>query len=181
MSDAQVRRLIRQMRWPDTKGKPVCPTCNHDRVYEMASGRLKCAACRKLFSETSGTILHSHKLPLRTILMALFLWVNGAKGVAALHMRRNLAVSYKSAFVLLHKLREAVGDARAELKVGGVVEIDAAYVGGGPEARVAGQHDRGRRACGLQRAACPVHGSPHQPPLGVCPGRHQYEHCGVEP
>jgi transposase-like protein len=130
MSDAQVRRLVRQMRWPDTKGKPVCPTCNHDRIYEMASGRLKCAACRKLFSETSGTILHSHKLPLRTILMALFLWANGAKGVAALHMRRNLAVSYKSAFILLHKLREAIGDARAELKVGGVVEIDAAYVGG---------------------------------------------------
>lgn len=122
MSEAQVRLLIRQMRWPDTKGKPVCPTCNHDRVYEMASGRLKCAACSKLFSETSVTILHSHKLPVRTVLMALFLWVNGAKGVAARHIRRNLAVSYKSTFILLHKLhklREAVGDARAELKVGG--------------------------------------------------------------
>ncbi|MEO3432436.1 IS1595 family transposase [Inquilinus sp. CAU 1745] len=130
MSDAAVRRLVRQMRWPDTNGKPICPRCDHDRIYEMASGRLKCAACRRLFSETSGTILHNRKLPLRTILMAIFLWTNGAKGVAALHMRRDLSISYKSAFVLLHKLREAIGDARDDLKVGGVVEIDAAYVGG---------------------------------------------------
>ena len=130
MTDSQVKRLIRQMRWPDTRGKPVCPFCNHDNAYEMATGRLKCAACRKLFSETSGTIFHNRKLPLRTILMAVFLWTNGAKGVAALHMRRDLAISYKSAFVLLHKLREAIGDARSDLKVGGVVEIDGAYVGG---------------------------------------------------
>ena len=78
---------------------------------------------------TSGTLFASRKLPLQTYLAAIALFVNGAKGLSALQVSRDLDVQYKSAYVLCHKLREAMGAQQPEM-VGGEVEIDGAYFGG---------------------------------------------------
>src|SRR6202023_4136292 len=69
----------------------------------------RCKGCRREFSLTSGTLFHSRKLPVRSYLMAIAVFVNGAKGHAALHLSRDLNVQYKTPFVLSHKLREAMG------------------------------------------------------------------------
>src|SRR5580658_3326957 len=88
---------------------------------------------RGRFSITSGTLFASHKLPLKAYLAAIAIFCNEVKGKSALAMSRDLGLSYKTAFVLLHKLREAMA---AELKgrtVGGEgkeAEIDSAYFGG---------------------------------------------------
>jgi transposase-like protein len=71
--------------------------------------RWKCAGCRKKFSVTSGTLFHSRKLSVRDYLAVIGLFCNGVKGVAALRMARDMNINPKSAFVLLHKLREAMG------------------------------------------------------------------------
>lgn len=128
LSDGEAYDLLKAMRWED--GEPVCPHCGGCKVYELASERrFKCAYCRKKFSLTSGTLFASYKRPLRDYLAAIFLFTNGAKGVSALQIGRDLNVSYKTAFVLCHKLREAMGmDAPTNLD--GVVEIDGSYYGG---------------------------------------------------
>ncbi len=99
--------------------------------YEITTRHIfKCRAreCRRQFSLTSGTILGSHKLPLRDYLAAIAIFVNGAKGVSGLQLGRDLNVSYKTAFVLAHKMREAMAADQVGT-LGGTVEIDGGYFG----------------------------------------------------
>ncbi len=121
LSLAQVMRLsedeafttFREIRWAETNGKPVCVKCGHGECYTYAKRRIfKCKACARQFSATSGTIFASHKLALRDYLAAIAIFSNGAKGVAALALGRDMNVSYKTAFVLAHKLREAMAAVR---------------------------------------------------------------------
>src|SRR5215203_7144535 len=81
MSEDEARATFRVMRWHSTGGDPVCPACGCLAVYEYRSRPLfKCKACAKQFSVTSGTIFHSRKLPVRDYLLAIAIFVNGAKG-----------------------------------------------------------------------------------------------------
>ena len=131
LSEAEAFRVFCDIRWSETNGEPVCPKCDCAAVYTYAARRIfKCKACASQFSATSGTIFASHKLPLRDYLAAIAIFANGAKGVAALALGRDLGVSYKTAFVLAHKLREAMTADQATATVGGTVEIDGAYFGG---------------------------------------------------
>ena len=131
MSDADAERSFRAMRWPETDGEPICPECGCTEHYNLRSRPVwKCKGCSKQFSITSGCIFHGRKLQIRDILAAIAIFVNGAKGYSALHLSRDLGIGYKSAFVLLHKCREAISLARAEGALSGDVEVDGAYFGG---------------------------------------------------
>ena len=137
LTDAQAEVEFRAIRWADTDDAPVCPSCGGLDAYECrrATGalRFRCRACRKDFTITSGTLFASHKLPLRMYLGAIAIFCNEVKGKAALALSRDLGVSYKSAFVLAHKLREAMAEEMKGRTVGGEgkeAEIDGAYFGG---------------------------------------------------
>ena len=71
-------------------------------------------AAASQFSVTSGTTFHGRKLSIRDYLMAIAIFANAAKGTSALQLGRDLDVSYKTAFVLAHKLREAMGADQAK-------------------------------------------------------------------
>ena len=125
------RRSLPQIRWSATGGEPNCPRCGCLGVYGTSPAPLfKCKACDHQFSVTSGTIFASRKLPLRTILLAIAIFVNGAKGHSALQLSRDLDVQYKTAFVLSHKIREALAAEKANATVSGEVAVDGAYFGG---------------------------------------------------
>lgn len=128
MTDEQAFETFKAMRWAD--GEAVCPRCGGLDPYTCANREWKCRACRRRFSVTSGTLFHGRKLAMRDILAAIALFVNGASGVSALRMARELNVQHKTAFVLLHKLREAMAAEQREAELSGVVEIDGAYFGG---------------------------------------------------
>lgn len=131
MSDQEAETSFRMIRWADTDGEPVCPECGCLEHYNLKSRPVwKCKGCAKQFSLTSGTIFHSRKLSVRDILGAIAIFVNGAKGYSALQLSRDLCVDYKTAFVLLHKCREAIGLARKAGALSGDVEVDGAYFGG---------------------------------------------------
>ena len=131
MDDAQAYDTFRKMRWPETEGRAVCPKCGCLESYDIKTRqRFKCMACHSQFSVTSGTMFASRKLSLQTLLAAIVLFVHGAKGVAALQLSRDLDVQYKTAFVLAHKLREAMVVEFANRKLSGTVEVDGAYFGG---------------------------------------------------
>src|SRR3954453_4051890 len=85
------------------------------------------------FSVTAQTIFADRKRPIRDYLLAIAIFVNGAKGHSALQLSRDLDCQYKTAFVLAHKLREALGSQLETGQLGGLdqaVEIDGAYFGG---------------------------------------------------
>ena len=137
MADKAAETLFAGLRWPDTDGKAVCPHCGCPTCYEARrpSGalRFRCKACRKDFSLTSGTLFAFHKLPLQTYLAAIVIFCNEVKGKSALALSRDLDVQYKTAWVLAHKLREAMATEVKGYKLGGegkAVEIDGAYFGG---------------------------------------------------
>ncbi|MDO8296059.1 MAG: IS1595 family transposase [Caulobacter sp.] len=130
MSDDEAFETFATLRWADTDGEPMCGKCGCTEVYKFRARHLfKCSACVVQFTVTSGTIFASRKMPLRDILAAIAIFVNGAKGHSALQLSRDLDCQYKTAFVLLHKLREAL-TAEQEGSLDGTVEIDGAYFGG---------------------------------------------------
>jgi len=153
LSETEAETLFAEIRWPETKGRPVCPHCDCGAVYDCrrpTSGpRWRCKACRGDFSLTSGTLFAFHKLPLVMYLAAVLIFVNEVKGKSALALSRDLGVQYKTAFVLAHKIREAMAAEIRGTTVGGegkTAEIDGAYFGGHvrPENEKSQRKDRRR-------------------------------------
>ena len=146
MSDEEARQAFKAIRWADTNGEPVCPNCECAAVNEYKSRPIfKCKGCQKQFSVTSGTIFANRKMPIRDILLAIAIFTNGAKGYAALQLSRDLDCQYKTAFVLAHKIREALALEQDTGEVlTGEVEVDGMYTGGHirPENKKADRKDR---------------------------------------
>jgi hypothetical protein len=148
MSDEEAHAKFVEIRWADNEGRPYCPRCGCLKVYAFATRKLwKCSACRYQFSATARSIFADRKRPIRDYLLAIAIFANGAKGHSALQLSRDLDCQYKTAFVLAHKLREALG---TEIhnpdgpELAGTVEIDGAYFGGKvkPANRKADRADR---------------------------------------
>ena len=134
MSEEEARDTFKRIRWQANGGEPYCPKCGCVAIYAYASRPLwKCKACNHQFSVTSGTIFASRKMPVRDILLAIAIFVNGAKGHSALQLSRDLDCQYKTAYVLAHKIREALAAENDGATVGGPskeVEIDGGHFGG---------------------------------------------------
>jgi transposase-like protein len=137
MSDEEAEQTFMAVRWADTKGEPVCPKCGCLDVYRFRrdTGLLcfECSACRKEFSLTSGTLFPSRKLPIKGYLAAIAIFCNEVKGKSMLALSRDLGITYKAAFVLAHKFREAMAEEMPGRVVGGegkTAEVDTGYFGG---------------------------------------------------
>ena len=131
MTDDQAHAQFQAIRFADNGGEAFCPKCGCTAVYTYAARRIwKCKACTHQFSVTSGTIFASRKLAIREYLAAIAIFVNAVKGISALQLGRDLDVQYKTAFVLAHKLREALAASQSGVTLAGTVEIDGAYFGG---------------------------------------------------
>ena len=129
MTEDQAFDAFRSIRWADTEGDAVCGKCGCFECYTFKARRIfKCKGCGAQFSVTSGTIFASRKMQLRDILAAITIFVNGAKGHSALQLSRDLDCQYKTAFILTHKLREALAAEQAASVIEG--EVDGAYFGG---------------------------------------------------
>ncbi|MGD9541482.1 IS1595 family transposase [Methylocystis sp.] len=131
MTDEEARDAFRLIRWASTEGQPVCPRCGCLGVYALkCRPAFMCKSCNRQFSVTSGTIFADRKLPIRDYLLAIAIFVNEVKGKNALALSRDLNVSYMTAFVLAHKIREALAAEVETLQLSGEVEVDGCYIGG---------------------------------------------------
>ncbi len=137
MTDCEAEAAFCKIRWFETEGAPVCPHCGGLDAYKnprpKGAMRYRCKACTKDFTVTSGTLFASHKAPLRTYLAAIAVFCNEVKGKSMLAMSRDLGLSYKAAFVLCHKMREAMAEEMKGRVIGGTgkeAEIDGGYFGG---------------------------------------------------
>ncbi|MCF1481637.1 IS1595 family transposase [Agrobacterium vitis] len=132
LTEDEAYALFVDFRWADNAGEPNCPRCGCFEPYSIRRRRFRCseAECRAEFSVTSGTVFANRKLSFKKIIMAIWEEITAAKGMAALHLTRKLNTQYKTAYVLLQKLREAVGLRRTAVTLQGLVQIDGKYVGG---------------------------------------------------
>src|SRR3954453_17293696 len=121
--DAACARWLLERRWPDGFR---CPACGHDKAWELARERLtlQCTARERQVSVTAGTVLHGSHLSLRTWFLAAWLMATHADGISARQLWRQLGLgSYKSAWLLVRKLRRAMVDPEREPSAG-LVEVD---------------------------------------------------------
>jgi transposase-like protein len=133
MSDEEAHTAFQRIRWADNDGKPYCPRCGCLDAHKLATRPVwKCKGCNYQFSVTVGTIFADRKRPIRDYLLAIIIFANGAKGYSALQLSRDLGCQYKTAFVLAHKLREAIEAEQrtATFSDTSEKEVDGAYFGG---------------------------------------------------
>ena len=107
--EEKAKAMFAKLRWPETDGEPVCPDCSCPDTKPIKDRpTFRCVACNKQFSITSGTIFASRKMDFVDLLAAICIVVNGAKGISSVQLSRDLDCQYKTAWVLAHKLREAM-------------------------------------------------------------------------
>lgn len=108
-----------------------CPYCGHDEIYHFSDDRThKCAQCRQRFSIKVGTIFEDTKLPLRKWFMAIWLVTSHKKGIASTTLAKDLKITQKSAWFMLHRLRHAARTRSFNRPLQGTVEVDESYFGG---------------------------------------------------
>lgn len=129
------REYLENLRWPNG---PVCPHCGTENKAHVRTGAkvrpglYRCGEykCRKDFSVTVGTVFERSKVPLNKWLMCAYLMASSKKGISSHQIHRMLGVTYKTAWFMTHRLREAMkGDGGLLGSGGGTVEIDETFWG----------------------------------------------------
>ena len=127
--DAESARFYFEARlWPQG---PRCPVCaSGDRITTRKGGYYRCNACAEDFTVRTGTIFERSHVPLHKWLYAMYLLVTARKGISSLQLSKQIGVTQKSAWFMLHRLREACGNDAGLTKLRGIVEVDETHVGG---------------------------------------------------
>lgn len=126
-SEEKCRAYLEELRWPDGV---QCPRCESKKISRIVKRKqFDCDGCRYQFSVTAGTLFHDSHLPLWKWFLAIYLIIESRKGISANQLRRTLKVSYKTAWYMTHRIRDAMGDDdQPPLK--GIVEADEMWHGG---------------------------------------------------
>jgi transposase-like protein len=145
--EAAARAHLEKIQWPDG---PICPHCGVvDEATELSGestrpGVWKCRACEKPFSVTVGTVFERSHVPLTKWLLATELLTASKKGISSHQLSRMLGVTYKTAWFMAHRIREAMKPGGSLAPMGGegaVIEADETYLGG----KRTGKNKKGKR------------------------------------
>jgi transposase-like protein len=129
--------FMEQQRWGD---KPHCPRCGDHAVYQMKDSktgqrqkdfRWRCRGCKGQFTVRIGTVFEDSRAPLRHWAFVFWRAATSKKGVSALEIHRQTGLSYKTCLFMLHRVRCAMDEQDIE-PLGGIVEVDEAFIGGKP-------------------------------------------------
>lgn len=148
----KARQYLEAQVWPNG---PVCPHCGVEGDHYLLKGKstrpglYKCADCREPFTVTVGTVFERSKIPLNKWLLAVYLLCSSKKGMSSHQLHRTLGVTYKTAWFMTHRIREAF-ETKGFDKLGGggsIVEADETYWGTSKEA-LAEQKKKGKKLAG---------------------------------
>lgn len=142
--EQQCGEQLSRQRWPEGF---ICPRCGGpSRGYMAARQVHECARCSYQCSITAGTIFHKTRTPLCSWFWAIYRMSQDKKGISAMQLAKEIGVSYPTAWLMLHKIREAMSDRDQRYRLSGLVEVDEGYVGGEEH----GSERRGRGIRGLR-------------------------------
>ena len=126
--EAAAVRFLEELRWGE---RLYCPKCGSlDAMKSTANCRMShwCPDCRSFFSVRTKTVMSHSQLPLRKWIMAVHLVHTARKGISAVQISKEIGCTYRTAWFLMHRIREAMQDDGDWLS--GVVEVDETYIGG---------------------------------------------------
>ena len=120
------RSYMEQQRWPDGVS---CPHCQeHKRIGSRKGGYYRCNACMEVFTVRTKTSMERSHIPLHKWIYGMYLLVTARKGVSSMQLAKEIGITQKSAWFMLHRLRESCKETGGPLS--GIVEIDETYIGG---------------------------------------------------
>lgn len=128
-SDKKCWDFLVKRRWPNGY---ECSRCHHKKYYFHPTPALfECRQCRYQTSVTANTIFHKTRTPLKKWFWAIFLIVHQKNGISTLQLQKFLEIkTYKTAWVMVHKIRKAMADRDATYRLSGLIELDDSYFGG---------------------------------------------------
>ncbi|WP_419653174.1 IS1595 family transposase [Thiolapillus sp.] len=127
-TEEQCYSALFHLRWPDGF---VCPECGNKIYCKIKSRKVyQCHRCHRQTSLTSGTIFAATKVPLTKWFLAIYLLTQRKTSVSALQLKRDIGVSYNTAWKMKHKLMQVMLEREKGKKLSGRIEIDDAYIGG---------------------------------------------------
>ncbi len=119
------REYLESRRW---KNGVECAHCSSDKITVRPNGYYRCGQCKQDFTVRTGTVFERSHVPLHKWIYAMYLLLTARKGISSLQLSKQLSITQKSAWFLLHRLREACGNDFSALA--GIIEIDETYIGG---------------------------------------------------
>ena len=120
------REYLAKVRWPEGF---VCPKCGGRRYCKLSNGLYQCSNCRRQTSVTAGTFMHRSHVPLTKWFLALYLVTQDKRGISAMQLAFSVSVNYKTAWLMLRRIRAAMGKRDGMHLLGGIVEFDDTYIG----------------------------------------------------
>ena len=146
-SDDSCREILVNLRWPNGI---ACPHCGSTQIRNSYTReQYDCGSCGYQFSVITGTIFKDTHLPLQKWFVAIYLMIESKKGMSANQMKRTLNVSYKTAWYLCHRIRDAMMTPDGK-QLHGIVEVDETWVGGKTEGT--GSGFKGNKSLGRWRS-----------------------------
>ena len=129
-TEALCEAALKQARWPAGFRCPRCDGAAYSRVRGRTHALFQCQSCRHQSSLIAGTVMQSTKLPLTVWFLAIYLISQAKTGLSSLALKRHLGVSYPTAWLIHHKLMQAMADREQRYALHGQVQVDDAYLGG---------------------------------------------------
>ena len=126
--EQSARAWFEEARWPDGRACAKCGSTGTRKVPNEKPMPYWCSDCRSYFSVKTGTVMHSSQLPMRKWAIAIYLMTTSLKGVSSMKLHRDLEITQKSAWHLMHRIREAMRSDDPLFR--GPVEADETYIGG---------------------------------------------------
>ena len=145
-SEPQCEQALFEARWPDG---PACPRCGSNKFCRLSTRRatFQCNHCKRQLSLLAGTVFQATKLPLTTWFLAIYLLSQTKNGISAPDLGGKLGVNNNTAWLLKHKLMQAMRECYRRYRLHGTVQLDDAYSGARTRAASAGGARRTRRPC----------------------------------
>lgn len=139
-SEKAAKARLAAIRWTNGNGEvaPICPKCGSaEGAYTLTDGRYRCKDkdCRTSFTVTTGTVFESSHIPLHKWMLAVYLLCSSKKGISSHQLHRMMGVTYKTAWFMTHRIREAMREGSFAPPLGGkgkIVEIDETHIGRNP-------------------------------------------------
>ena len=149
LTEDQARAMLEGLRWKDGIECVHCGSKDITRIHNKSAtvrdGLLQCNDCRKQFSVTVGTLMQGSHITLRQWVQAFYSICSHKKGVSSLQLQRNLGLhSYRTAWHLSHRIRNAMKKEPMASALKGIVEVDETYIGGKPRKGTGEENKRGR-------------------------------------